>query len=100
MYRLFKLIMAKIKEETTIEPIEFDDEANSEVGIMYVGDDVESDDEVVNVVHEQNRISLFNNIQVLVDIIEDMQKQGKLVMEQSYKAYGAVLEINRLINEI
>ena len=46
------------------------------------------------------KISFFNSVQTLVDIVEDMFIQGKLTLKQSHDAYECFININNLINEI
>lgn len=46
------------------------------------------------------KVSFFDSVQTLAQIVEDLHFQGKLNMKQSHDAYECFLNINALINEI
>lgn len=95
----------KTEENQVIE------EVTNEIGYYEVPDE-QQDENVVNedFISEKvdmnekmpspEKISFFNSVQTLVDIVEDMFIQGKLTLKQSHDAYECFININNLINEI
>lgn len=95
----------KTEEKEAIE------EVTNEIGYYEVSDE-QQDENVVNedFISEEvdmnekmpspEKISFFNSVQTLVDIVEDMFIQGKLTLKQSHDAYECFININNLINEI
>ena len=95
----------KTEEKEAIE------EVTNEIGYYEVSDE-QQDENVVNedFISEEvdmnekmpspEKISFFNSVQTLVDIVEDMFIQDKLTLKQSHDAYECFININNLINEI